>query len=58
MRCTAFEPSDRASDCSDLISATNDRESFIVEMRSEPSNDVCSTVLRTLLHNTIPKLNK
>ncbi|KAI8531539.1 hypothetical protein RHMOL_Rhmol11G0144400 [Rhododendron molle] len=56
-------PSDRASDGSDLISATNDREPFIAEMRSEPSNarsdnlKVRSTVLRTPMHITIPQLD-
>ncbi|KAI8546225.1 hypothetical protein RHMOL_Rhmol07G0100900 [Rhododendron molle] len=31
-----YKPSDCASDDSDLISATNNREPFIAEMRSEP----------------------
>ncbi|KAI8549772.1 hypothetical protein RHMOL_Rhmol06G0051300 [Rhododendron molle] len=51
-----FEPSDCAFDGSDLISTINDRESFIAEMRSEPSdtrsNDskATNTVLRIPLH--------
>ncbi|KAI8528384.1 hypothetical protein RHMOL_Rhmol12G0144700 [Rhododendron molle] len=55
-----FEPSDHTSDGSDPILATNDREPFIAEMRSEPLDarsdglEVCSMVLRTPMHNTIP----
>ncbi|KAI8569398.1 hypothetical protein RHMOL_Rhmol02G0275900 [Rhododendron molle] len=40
--CT-LESSDRASDSSDLISATNDRESFNVEMRSKLSDGQSET---------------
>ncbi|KAI8560298.1 hypothetical protein RHMOL_Rhmol04G0244500 [Rhododendron molle] len=49
------EPSDHASNGSNLISATNNQESFIAEIRFEPlntrsdSSKVRSTVLRTLL---------
>lgn len=49
--------SSRASDSSDLILATYDRESFLIEIRSEPSNaqsdgsKVHSTVLRTAAHH-------
>ncbi|KAI8571773.1 hypothetical protein RHMOL_Rhmol01G0144900 [Rhododendron molle] len=35
--CTS-EPSDHASNGSNLILATNNRESFITEMRSDPSD--------------------
>lgn len=50
----------RTFDCSDFISVTNDRESFIIEMRSEPLNarsddlDMHSTLLRTPLHSSVP----
>ncbi|KAI8567704.1 hypothetical protein RHMOL_Rhmol02G0142400 [Rhododendron molle] len=43
-----FNPSDRASDSSDLISAINGSRSLVAEMKSK----VRSTVLRTPLHNT------
>ncbi|KAI8566334.1 hypothetical protein RHMOL_Rhmol02G0032800 [Rhododendron molle] len=54
------EQSDCTSNDSDLISATNDREPFITDMRSESSNaqsdgsDVHSTVLHGLLQSTVP----
>lgn len=50
-----FEPSDRASDGSDLILTMNGSGSLIVEMKSELSDaqsddsEVCSTVLCTFL---------
>ncbi|KAI8566333.1 hypothetical protein RHMOL_Rhmol02G0032700 [Rhododendron molle] len=55
-----FELSDCTSNNSNLISATNDREPFITDMRSESSNaqsdgsDVHSTVLHGLLQSTVP----
>lgn len=36
--CARFEPSDRVFNGSDLISIINDQESFIAEIRFEPSN--------------------
>ncbi|KAI8555590.1 hypothetical protein RHMOL_Rhmol05G0184500 [Rhododendron molle] len=48
-----FEPSDHASDGLDLISTTNDRESFIAKMRSEPS-DANDSKVRSALHCTAP----
>lgn len=65
MLCTS-EPSDRASDGSDLILAINDRESFIAKMRFEPADarsnglEMCSTgAERTTgqLHPSIRKAN-
>ncbi|KAI8538733.1 hypothetical protein RHMOL_Rhmol09G0126800 [Rhododendron molle] len=60
--CVAhLRTSDCASDNSDLTSTINDREPFITEMRFESMNarsdrsEVLYTVLRTLLHNTIPQ---
>ncbi|KAI8531020.1 hypothetical protein RHMOL_Rhmol11G0105300 [Rhododendron molle] len=56
------EPSDHASDGLDLISVTNDREPFITEMRSKPSDtrsngsEVRNTVLHIPLHSTVPQL--
>ncbi|KAI8571756.1 hypothetical protein RHMOL_Rhmol01G0143500 [Rhododendron molle] len=58
-----FELLDAPSDGLNLISATNDQESFIVEMRFKPSDvrfdssKVCSTVLRTPPQHH-PKKNK
>ncbi|XP_058217517.1 EIN3-binding F-box protein 1-like [Rhododendron vialii] len=55
-----FEPLDRALDGSDFISAFNDQEPFITELRSEPSDarsdgsEVHNMVLHTPLHSTIP----
>lgn len=60
MLCT-FELSDRESDGSNLILIINDRESFIVNMRFEPSNaqfdgsDVRYIILRIPLYNTNPQ---
>ncbi|KAI8533885.1 hypothetical protein RHMOL_Rhmol10G0045100 [Rhododendron molle] len=56
-----FQPLDCAFDDSVLILTINDREPFITEMRSEPSDapdssEMRSTVLCTLLRNTIPRL--
>ncbi|KAI8528062.1 hypothetical protein RHMOL_Rhmol12G0122000 [Rhododendron molle] len=56
------EPSDRASDGSDLISAMNDSLSLVVEMRSKPWDarsdglEVHITVLCTSLHAVLAYL--
>ncbi|XP_058215603.1 ankyrin repeat-containing protein ITN1-like [Rhododendron vialii] len=58
--CTS-EPSDRASDGSDLISIMNNSRSLVVKIRFEPLNvrsdgsEVRKAVLGTSLHNTNPK---